>query len=67
MSRTTCRFEMSTPMPFSSAVSRSLVTCPWMWPAKTRRRSSGPNPPTMPAGSAATTVSPDGVSQRSRR
>ena len=52
-SRTTCRFEMTTPMPLSRAVSRSLVTWPWTWPARTNRRSAGPNPPTIPAGSGA--------------
>ena len=28
---------------------------------------AGPDPPTIPAGKAASTVSPDGVTQRSRR
>jgi len=35
--------------------------------ASTKRRSSEPKPPTIPAGNAASTVSPEGVMQRSRR
>ena len=66
-SRTTWRLEISTPIPFSKAVSRSVVTCPCACSASTKRRSSGPKPPTIPAGNAASTVSPDGKTQRSRR
>ena len=44
-----------------------MVTCPWACRASTKRRSSGPNPPTIPAGNGASTVSPDGSRQRSRR
>jgi len=54
---------------FSNAVSRSVVTCPCpcACSASTKRRSSGSNPPTILAGNAASTVSPEGVTQRSRR
>jgi hypothetical protein len=59
--------EISTPIPLSSATSRSVVTWPWACATSRKRRSSGPKPPTIPAGKAASTVSPAGVSQRSRR
>ena len=55
------------PIPASRAVSRSVVTWPWACATSRKRRSPGPKPPTMPAGSGASTVSPDGVAQRSRR
>src|SRR5215213_10133901 len=59
-SRTTWRLEISTPIPFSSAASRSVVTWPWACATSRKRRSSGPKPPTIPAGNGASTVSPAG-------
>ena len=61
-SRTTCRLEMTTPMPVSSAVSRSVVTCPRKCSARMKRWRPGPNPPAMPAVSAPLTVFPKALS-----
>jgi len=66
-SRTTWRFEISMPIPASSAASRSVVTWPWACATSRKRRSPGPKPPTIPAGRGASTVPPAGVTQRSRR
>ena len=55
------------PIARSCATRRGTVTWPWWYWNSTKRRSSGPKWPTIPAGSGATTVSPSGVSQRSRR
>ena len=53
------------PVPSSGGFSRFVVTCPWACTASTKRRRSGPNPPTTPSGEGAAMVSPDGASQRS--
>jgi len=66
-SRTICRLEMAMPKPVSCAVRRGIVTCPWWCWLKTKRLRFGPKWPAMPFGRAATTVLPDGSSQRSRR
>src|SRR4051812_28537869 len=59
--------EMTTPIARSWATRRGTVTWPWWYWASTKRRSSGPKWPVIPAGIGAVTVRPSGVSQRSRR
>ncbi|WP_457814269.1 hypothetical protein U8C43_33705 (plasmid) [Sinorhizobium meliloti] len=62
-SRTTCRFEISTPMPLRIAVRRGVVTCPWVCSARQARRRLRPKPLETPSGNGATITLPSGVSQ----